>query len=116
VVAPPVIVDLDRFTASLKTAWRDGERRPTHRRPYRRRKPIPKRPSMIDEVQDQICAWLDGEPSLSGLEVLGRLKLIRPDRFNDRHLRTVQRAVKAEFIGNRPVAAGVVVAAWSQLR
>jgi len=95
VVAPPVIVDLDRFTASLKTAWRDGERRPTHRRPYRRRKPIPKRPSMIDEVQDQICAWLDGEPSLSGLEVLGRLKLIRPDRFSDRHLRTVQRAVKA---------------------
>jgi len=116
VVPQPVIADLDRFTASLKTAWRDGERRPTHRRPYRRRKPIPKRPSMIDEVQDQICAWLDGEPSLSGLEVLGRLKLIRPDRFNDRHLRTVQRAVKAEFIGNRPVAAGVVVAAWSQLR
>ena len=89
VVAQPVIVDLDRFTASLKTAWRDGERRPTHRRPYRRRKPIPKRPSMIDEVQDQICAWLDGEPSISGLEVLGRLKLIRPDRFSDRHLRTV---------------------------
>ena len=49
---------------------------------------------MLDEVQDQICAWLDGKPSLSGLQVLGRLKLIRPDRFDDRHLRTVQRSVK----------------------
>jgi hypothetical protein len=95
-VAPqPVIADLDRFAASLRTAWRGGERRPTHRRPYRRRKPVPKRPSMLDEVQDRIRAWLDGEPTLSGLDVLGRLKLIRPDRFNDRHLRTVQRAVKA---------------------
>jgi hypothetical protein len=95
VVPQPVIVDLDRLPPASKTAWRDGERRSTHRRPYRRRKPIPKRPSMLDEVQDQICAWLDGKPSLSGLEVLGRLKLIRPDRFGDRHLRTVQRAVKA---------------------
>jgi hypothetical protein len=33
-VMPQPIVDLDRFAASLKTAWRDGEGRPTHRRPY----------------------------------------------------------------------------------
>src|SRR5215472_8608435 len=94
VLAQPAIVNLDRFTASLKTAWRDGERRPTHRRPYRRRKPVPKRPSMLDEVQDQIRTWLDGEPTISALEVLKRLKLTHPDRFSDRHLRTVQRAVK----------------------
>ena len=91
----PIIVDLDRFAASLKTAWRHGERRSTHRRPYRRRKPAPKRPSILDEVQDQICAWLDGEPTISALEVLRRLTLTHPDRFSDRHLRTVQRAVKA---------------------
>jgi hypothetical protein len=92
---PQPIVDLDRFAASLKTAWRDGERRPTHRRPYRRRKPVPKRPSMLDAVGDQIRAWLDGEPTISALEILRRLKLTHPDRFGDRHLRTVQRAVKA---------------------
>jgi hypothetical protein len=49
-------------------------------------------------VGDPIGAAADGsgaEPGLSGLEVLGRLKLIRPDRFDDQHLRTVQRAVKA---------------------
>ena len=51
--AEPIIVAPNRFAASLKTAWREGERRATHRRPYRRRKPVPKRPSMLDEVQDQ---------------------------------------------------------------
>lgn len=44
----------------------------------RRRKPVPKRPSMLDEVQH-----LDDNPTISALNVLGRLKLIRPDRFND---------------------------------
>ena len=40
----PIAVDLNRFAAGLKTAWREGEQRPTHRRPYRRRKPAPRRP------------------------------------------------------------------------
>ena len=85
----PIIVDLDRFAASLRTAWRDAS------------SPVPspqadtKRPSMLDELQDQVRAWLDGEPTISALEVLRLLKLICPDRFNGRHLRTVQRAVKA---------------------
>jgi hypothetical protein len=91
----PIAVDLERFTASLKTAWREGERRPTHRRPYRRRKPIPRRPSMLDDVQDQILAWLNREPAISALEVLRRLKSAHPERFTDSHLRTVQRTVKA---------------------
>ena len=90
----PIVVDLDRFAASLKIAWREGERRPTHRRPYRRRKPIPRRPTMLDDVQDQIQAWLDREPAISALEVLTRLKATHSDRFTDQHLRTVQRAVK----------------------
>jgi hypothetical protein len=91
----PSIVDLERFTASLSTAWRDGERRPTHRRPYRRRKPVPRRPSMLDDVHDQIGAWLDAEPTLSGVGVLMRLKEVDAAKFTDKHLRTVQRAVKA---------------------
>jgi hypothetical protein len=91
----PIAVDLDRFAASLRTAWREGERRPTHRRPYRRRKPIPQRSSMLDEVRDQIQAWLDREPALPAVEILGRLKTADAARFTDKHLRTVQRAVKA---------------------
>lgn len=52
----PIAVDLGRFAASLRTAWQEGERRPTHRRLYRRRKPMPKRPSMLDDERDQILA------------------------------------------------------------
>jgi hypothetical protein len=90
----PIVVDLDRFTTGQKTAWRDGEQRPTHRRPYRRRKPVPHRASMVDEQEAQICAWLDAEPHLSAQVVLLRLIDAAPDQFNERQLRIVQRAVK----------------------
>jgi len=88
-------VEVDRFVASLKTAWREGERRPTHKRAYRRRKPVPKRGSMLDAVRDEIHGWLDAEPGLSAKAVLARLRGLAPERFQDTQLRTVQRAVKA---------------------
>jgi hypothetical protein len=91
----PAPVELDRFVASLKTAWREGEPRPTHKRAYRRRKPVPKRPSMLDGLREQIHGWLDAEPGLSAQEVLLRLTGLAPDRFKAMQLRTVQRAVKA---------------------
>ena len=47
----PAPIDLARFTASLKVAWSEGERRPTHRRRYIRRKPLV-RTSMLDAVRD----------------------------------------------------------------
>ena len=50
---------------------------------------------MLDAVHDQIRAWLDGEPALTAVAVLTRLKTTYPEQFTDRHLRTVQRAVKA---------------------
>jgi hypothetical protein len=91
----PAPVQLDRFVASLKTAWRQGEQRPTHKRAYRRRKPVPKRPSMLDALRERIHGWLEAEPGLSAYEVLSRLTALAPDRFKDGQLRTVQRAVKA---------------------
>jgi hypothetical protein len=91
----PLPADLDRFVASLKTAWREGERRPTHKRAYRRRKPVPKRGSMLDAVREEINGWLDAEPGLSAKAVLARLRGLAPERFQDTQLRTVQRAVKA---------------------
>jgi hypothetical protein len=88
-----------RRSRPLRGQPQDGvagsKRRPTHRRPYRRRKPIPQRPSMLDEVWDQIQAWLDREPMLSAVEILRRLKTADAAAFSDKHLRTVQRAVKA---------------------
>ena len=93
--AAPLPGNLDRFVASLRTAWREGERRPTHKRAYRRRKPVPKRGSMLDAVLDEMHGWLDAEPGLSAKAVLVRLRRLAPERFQDTQLRTVQRAVKA---------------------
>lgn len=90
-----IVVDLSRFATSLKTAWRDGEQRPIHRRPYRRRKPVPRRAQMLDEHAAQVRAWLEAQPGLSAQAVLARLIEAAPTRFNDKQLRTIQRAVKA---------------------
>ncbi|WP_245485749.1 MULTISPECIES: hypothetical protein [unclassified Mesorhizobium] len=91
----PVVIDLQRFTATLKTAWQGGEVRPTHKRPYRRTKPYPKRPSMLEPYEAQILAWLEAEPTLSAALVLQRLMNIDQARFTTKSLRTVQIAVKA---------------------
>jgi hypothetical protein len=91
---PEPSTDLDRFTAGRRIAWRAGEQRPTHRRPYRRRKPIPRRASMLDDLREQIGAWLAEQPGLTAIAILARIKTLHPDRFTDKHARTVQRAVK----------------------
>jgi hypothetical protein len=91
----PVMIDLRRFAANLKTAWQAGEMRPTHRRPYRRTKPYPKRASMLEPFAAQIRTWLEAEPDLSAAMVLQRLMSANPARFTRRSLRTVQLAVKA---------------------
>jgi len=91
---PEPTADLERFTTGLRIAWREGERRVIHRRPYRRRKPPPRRPSMLDDLREPIGAWLSEEPGLPAIAILERIKILHPDRFTDQHARTVQRAVK----------------------
>ena len=63
---PPAPTDLAQFTASLKVAWSEGERRPAHRRRYVRVKPVV-RTSMLDAVRDQLLAWLEAKPALSAV-------------------------------------------------
>jgi hypothetical protein len=108
----PIIVDLGRFAASLKSAWRDGEQRPTHRRAYRRRKPVLRRPSIVDDYEALVRAWLDAQPTLSAQEVLTRLIEAVPAKINAKHLRTIRRTVKADrnsFIAShRPEAVQAV--------
>ena len=91
----PVVIDLQPFAANLETAWQAGETRPTHRRPYRRTKPYPKRPSMLDPFEAQIRAWIAADPTLSAAAVLQRLMSADPSRFTKKSERTVQIAVKA---------------------
>jgi hypothetical protein len=93
--ADPITVDLKSFAESLKTAWKAGETRPTHRRPYHRRKPIPIRPSKLDPHEDQMRAWLEAAPALTAIDILRRLITLKPGVFTEKHHRSVQRWVKA---------------------
>ena len=83
------------LAASVSQAEKTGERRTIHRCPYRRVKPIPKRPSMLDPHRAEIEAWLEAQPEMTAVAVLRRLKARHPDRVANLRLRTTQRLVKA---------------------
>jgi hypothetical protein len=74
--------------------WKRGEQRAIHRRAYVRRKPITRRPSMLDSYVPLIEEWLAMAPHLSALDILARLGEHVPDGFGNRQLRTMQRLVK----------------------
>ena len=97
--------DLKRFTKGLQVAWREGEQRASHRRPYRRRKPVARRAHMLDAHAARIQIWLGADPALSAEVILERLIELAPDRFTTKQLRTVQRAVKSMRLA---VAQGLV--------
>ena len=111
----PAPIDQAEFTASLKVAWEDRERRPTHRRRYVRVKPIV-RTSILDAVRDQLLAWLEAQPALTAAAALDRLRELHPDRFTTEHLRTVQRFMKVRrllmardvLLGLLPVRTGLM--------
>jgi len=88
----PVVIDL---AGAIADARRNGERRDILRRPYRRTKPIPKRPSMLEPSRAEIEAWLDAEPTMTAVDVLAGLDDRHPGRFAKAHLRTMHRLVKA---------------------
>ena len=49
---------------------------------------------MLDELHDQMRAWLAEDPGVTATEILELLKAVDPERFTDKQARTVQRAVK----------------------
>jgi hypothetical protein len=83
------------FVAGLGKNWSEGERRSIHRRPYVRRKPVPRRPSMLDRHVHEIERWLAAAPHLTAVDVLNRLHESAPEAFNQSQRRTLQRFVKA---------------------
>jgi len=87
-------LDVFKDLAAATPSARSGEQRVIHRRPYRRRKPIPKKARMLDNYEDQARSWLQRQPGLTAVEILQRLRELAPaGTFTDKHLRTVQRAL-----------------------
>jgi hypothetical protein len=85
---------LDQFLAGLRTAWQDGEARPTARA-----KPVAKRgrrrPDPFAAVTDTLREWFAAEPWRSSGELLERLRAVHPGTFKAGQIRTLQRRVKA---------------------
>ena len=84
---------IEEFLAGLRTAWRDGEVRPTAQ-PKPKQTRGRRRPDPLVAVTAQLRAWFDADPSRTGCELLEQLQVEYPDGYPDRLLRTVQRRLK----------------------
>lgn len=84
---------LEEFLKGLRTAWREGEVRPTAQpRPTAQRGR--RRPDPFVQVTAKLHAWFLGSPSLTARELLARLQAEVPGVYPETLLRTLQRRVK----------------------
>jgi hypothetical protein len=84
---------IDQFLAGLRTAWRQGEIRPTHQpKPKARRGR--RRPDPFASVTADLKTWFEAEPWRTAPELLERLQEQHPGAYSDQLLRTLQRRVK----------------------
>ena len=84
---------LEQFLVGLRTAWKEGEIRPTLRR-----KPGAKRgrrrPDPFATVTAQLRAWFEAEPAQTGRQLFERLQAQDPGVYPNGQLRTCQRRLK----------------------
>jgi hypothetical protein len=93
---------LDMFLAGLRTAWKEGEVRPTSRpadKPVRwwrsRRDPFETSSLLLKR-------WFEAEPEKTGRQLLERLQAEYPGIYPDGQLRTLQRRLKVWPRGGAP--------------
>ena len=99
--------DLDAFLQSLKSLWREGEVRPTHRKRYQGPR-WRTRPDPFETVWALVQEWLTEEPTATAKDLFQRLQSRMPGMFPDGQLRTLQRRVKQ---WRTEIARGLVLAA-----
>jgi hypothetical protein len=87
--------DVSTFMASLTTAWKDGEVRPTHRKQPSAKHWWKTRVDPFADAWSTIEGWLIAEPSVSANDLMDRLAAMVPDLYASKaQLRTLQRRVK----------------------
>ena len=91
--APSIVPSIEEFLAGLRTAWQDGEVRPTAK-PAEKPKRGRRRPDPFVDVTDRLQEWFEAEPWHTSRELLERLQEEYPGRYPDKLLRTLQRRVK----------------------
>jgi hypothetical protein len=91
--AKPASPTLEQFLSGLRTAWREGEVRPTSvakAKPKRSRR----RPDPFATVSVELRGWFEAEPWHTSRELLERLQAQCPGTYPDGQLRTLQRRLK----------------------
>jgi len=93
VAGTPAIAD---FVASLASAWKDGEARPTHRKQPAAKHWWKTRVDPFADAWPVVEGWLIAEPAVSAKTLMERLATLVPDAYaSNAQLRTLQRRVKA---------------------
>ncbi len=91
--AKPTSPTLEQFLSGLRTAWREGEVRPTSvakAMPKRSRR----RPDPFAAVTAELRGWFEAEPWHTSRELLERLQAQCPGAYPNGQLRTLQRRLK----------------------
>ena len=89
----PTQPTLEEFLSGLRTAWREGEVRPTAQ-PKPKAKRGRRRPDPFVAVTAQLREWFEAEPWRTSRELLARLQAEVPGAYPEKLLRTLQRRVK----------------------
>ena len=90
---PTTAPSLEQFLVGLRTAWQDGEVRPTARKKETAKRGR-RRPDPLAAVTDTLRGWFEAEPFRTSRELLERLMAEHPDVFTPGQIRTVQRRLK----------------------
>lgn len=92
-MAAPAGPTLEQFLSGLRTAWQEGEVRPTSR-PKEKAKRGRRRPDPFVTVTAQMRDWFEAEPWRTARELFERIQGERPGIYPDGQLRTLQRRMK----------------------
>jgi len=89
----PTTPTLEQFLHGLRTAWQEGEVRPTSR-PKEKARRGRRRPDPFAAVTAQVREWFEAEPWRTSRELFERLQAERPGIYPDGQRRTLQRRLK----------------------
>jgi hypothetical protein len=94
--APAGESDVAVFLASLSSAWKEGEARPTHRKQPKAKHWWRSRVDPFADAWPLIEGWLIAEPSVPANVLMDRLAAMFPEAYaSQAQLRTLQRRVRA---------------------
>ena len=87
---PPTAPTLAQFLSGLRTAWQEGEVRPTSR-PKEKAKRGRRRPDPFEAVKIQLREWFEAEPWRTSRELFERLQREQPGIYPSGQIQTLQR-------------------------